>query len=329
MSRRRSIPIAAAGLSLLLAAPVAAQSLARRVAAAPGSEVAFHYSARPGACGEGDAIIVRDGGSREKGSVHRIRGSFRGRSARWDECLPGPVRVRLLSRSGRVEDVEVRVGEGLPGGTDLGEVEPQEAADYLLDLAAVLPADAGGEAIVAAVLGRGVTVHPRLLELAASDGAPTETRRSAVFWAGQEGAPLADLRRLFERVPDRVKEHVVFAYSQRHEPEAARELLRLARSAEESRGLREKAVFWLGQVAGRAVTGELGEMVDDGDLEIGVREQAVFALSQRPADEAVPALIRVVRESPDPRLRKKAIFWLGQSGDPRALSLFEELLRIR
>jgi HEAT repeat protein len=172
-------------------------------------------------------------------------------------------------------------------------------------------------------------VHPRLVRLAGSDEVPTETRRSAVFWAGQEGAPLEELRRLYGRVPDRVKEHVIFAFSQREEPEAARELLRLARSPEEPADLRKNAVFWLGQAAGRAVTAELGEMVDDPSMDVEVREHAIFALSQRPADEGVPALIRIVRESPDPRLKEKAIFWLGQSGDPRALSLFAEILRIR
>jgi len=52
----------------------------------------------------------------------------------------------------------------------------------------------------------------------------------------------------------------------------------------------------------------------------------VFALSQRPRDEGVPALIKIARQNPDPELRRKAIFWLGQSEDPRAISLFEELL---
>jgi len=33
-----------------------------------------------------------------------------------------------------------------------------------------------------------------------------------------------------------------------------------------------------------------------------------------------------VRGNPDPELRRKAIFWLGQSDDPRALALFEEVL---
>jgi hypothetical protein len=41
----------------------------------------------------------------------------------------------------------------------------------------------------------------------------------------------------------------------------------------------------------------------------------------------VPVLIRIARTNPHPELRRKALFWLGQSEDPRALSLFEELLR--
>jgi HEAT repeat protein len=57
-----------------------------------------------------------------------------------------------------------------------------------------------------------------------------------------------------------------------------------------------------------------------------VREQAVFALSQRPQEEGVPALIRIAKTHGDPDIRRKAIFWLGQSHDSRALALFEDLL---
>ena len=55
--------------------------------------------------------------------------------------------------------------------------------------------------------------------------------------------------------------------------------------------------------------------------------QAVFALSQRPKDESVPALVRVAKTHPDPSIRKKALFWLAQSDDPRAIALFEDILR--
>ena len=85
-------------------------------------------------------------------------------------------------------------------------------------------------------------------------------------------------------------------------------------------------MFWLGQAAGDAATAGLNNIVLDNSVDREVREQAVFALSQRPSDEGVPALISVARTNKDPELRKKALFWLGQSHDPRALDLFEELL---
>ncbi|HYU10245.1 MAG TPA: HEAT repeat domain-containing protein [Gemmatimonadales bacterium] len=103
-------------------------------------------------------------------------------------------------------------------------------------------------------------------------------------------------------------------------------LLKIAKDANISRKVRRSAVFWLGQAAGDAATKGLTDLVDDGNADREVRESAVFALSQRPKDEGVPALIRIAKQNRDPDLRRKAIFWLGQSDDPRALSLFEELL---
>jgi hypothetical protein len=104
-------------------------------------------------------------------------------------------------------------------------------------------------------------------------------------------------------------------------------LLQLARDTRLGEGTRRQAVFWLGQAAGEAATRGLDSIVTRGsDADLEVRKQAVFALSQRPADEGVPALIRIARTNREPQLRKTALFWLGQSEDPRALSLFEELL---
>jgi hypothetical protein len=104
-------------------------------------------------------------------------------------------------------------------------------------------------------------------------------------------------------------------------------LLQLARSSGLPQERRRNAIFWLGQAAGAAAASALDSIAVDihGDRE--VRKQAVFALSQRTADEGVPALIRIARTNRDPELRKTALFWLGQSEDPRALTLFEEILR--
>jgi len=103
-------------------------------------------------------------------------------------------------------------------------------------------------------------------------------------------------------------------------------LLKLAREERVPERTRRQAVFWLGQTAGEAATRGLTGLVEDSDVDREVKEQAVFALSQQPRDAGVPALIRIARTNREPDVRRKAIFWLGQSGDPRALALFEELL---
>ena len=52
----------------------------------------------------------------------------------------------------------------------------------------------------------------------------------------------------------------------------------------------------------------------------------MFALSQLPKDEGIPKLVRVARANRNREVRKDAMFWLGQSNDPRALAFFEEVL---
>ncbi|HZE08641.1 MAG TPA: HEAT repeat domain-containing protein [Gemmatimonadaceae bacterium] len=103
-------------------------------------------------------------------------------------------------------------------------------------------------------------------------------------------------------------------------------LIRMARNTDLPRPTRTQSVFWLGQAAGEAATADLNSLVLDNSVDREVREQAVFALSQRPPAEGVPALIAIARTNKDPDIRKKAIFWLGQSNDPRAIDLFEQLL---
>ena len=103
-------------------------------------------------------------------------------------------------------------------------------------------------------------------------------------------------------------------------------LVRIARNASLSGSTRKQAVFWLSQIAGEEVTSNLANIVGEDDVDREVRKQAVFALSQR-RGEAVPALIQIARKNRDPEVRKTAMFWLGQTNDPRAIALFEEILK--
>ncbi|MBA3894740.1 MAG: HEAT repeat domain-containing protein, partial [Gemmatimonadales bacterium] len=76
---------------------------------------------------------------------------------------------------------------------------------------------------------------------------PLETRKQALFWAGQGGASLADLAPLYGWFEDReMKDHLIFVYSQREEPAAVDKLLEIARRDLDPE-LRKKALFWLGQ----------------------------------------------------------------------------------
>ena len=106
-------------------------------------------------------------------------------------------------------------------------------------------------------------------------------------------------------------------------------LLRIARNEERPRETRKQAVFWLGQAAGDAAGAGLDSLSRDSNVDRDVQKAVVFAFSQRPKDEGVPALIRIAKTHRDPEVRRDAVFWLGQSNDPRAIALFEELLTKR
>lgn len=104
------------------------------------------------------------------------------------------------------------------------------------------------------------------------------------------------------------------------------DLLALAKDTRARNDTRKNAVFWLSQAAGDEATKGLAGLAEDDDENREIREQAVFAISQLKNDEGVPVLIRIAKTNPDPKIRRKALFWLGQSDDPRALRLFEEIL---
>ena len=107
-------------------------------------------------------------------------------------------------------------------------------------------------------------------------------------------------------------------------------LLKIARDETLSRAVRRESSFWLSRYAAGAIDGRRNDplSVDDGDDDdVGLKKHAVFVLSQLPRDEGVPELAKVARSGVDHRVRLQALFWLGQSDDPRALAVFESILR--
>ena len=110
------------------------------------------------------------------------------------------------------------------------------------------------------------------------------------------------------------------------------DLFPIARDTERrSKGARQDAMFWLSRFASGAVAGHpndpFAEDEDEESADEDLKKHAVFVLSQLPRDEGIPQLLQVARSNKSWRVRSQALFWLGQSGDPRAIDLFETVLR--
>lgn len=172
---------------------------------------------------------------------------------------------------------------------------------------------------------------PRVFELlrrTAREDRAGDVRHQAVFWLGTipDGRAFTGLKEIFRESREAgLREQVVFALSLRKEKEAVVEMIRIAREDGDD-SVREKAVFWLGQKASAESVKALKDIVSSSTEEDKIKEQAVFAISQLPKDKSVPLLLDIARTHKNPSVRKKAIFWLGQTDDPAALKLFEEIL---
>jgi hypothetical protein len=114
-----------------------------------------------------------------------------------------------------------------------------------------------------------------------------------------------------------------------------RELLAIARDTEtRSSGTRSSAALWLSRFASAKTSGRANDLSAPEDDErvsddSEARTSAVFALSQLRNHEGIPPLLQVAQTNEDPRVRRQALFWLGQSGDARGLDLFERILASR
>ncbi len=178
-------------------------------------------------------------------------------------------------------------------------------------------------------LGQFGDESPYLADLARNEQESIELRKQAVFALGisKDAGAFQHLQTIYRDSTNReLKKQLVFAASINETKNEPVDFLIKVASNDSDREVRKQALFWLGQKAGQRSLDALSDAVsaDDGDTE--VQKQAVFAISQRPRDEAVPLLIKIARSHPKKEVRKQAMFWLGQTGDERALEFFKEIL---
>jgi hypothetical protein len=103
----------------------------------------------------------------------------------------------------------------------------------------------------------------------------------------------------------------------------APELTLLVRNREAALDTRRQALFWLGQTP--ISTTDLSRLYD-GLTPFGLREHFVFVISQRRDDPSVDKLIDIAAHDVDREIRKRAMFWLGQTNSPRAVKFLRDLV---
>lgn len=213
---------------------------------------------------------------------------------------------------------------GLPF-TWLSDVKADDSVAWLSTLATADDKRHSDQAL-AAIAMHATPKATAALESFASSTNPLWLREKGAFWlgAGRGHDGYLALKKLASDPDPEFRKKLSFDLFVSHDPAAVDDLIGMAKSDKDI-GVREQAIFWVGQKAGKKAVDMLKDTVDN-DPEVGVKKKAVFALSQLPKDEAVPELLHVAQTNASPTVRKEAIFWLGQTHDPRALDYFQQIL---
>jgi len=148
-----------------------------------------------------------------------------------------------------------------------------------------------------------------------------------VFWLGE---PAADdsvnlLAKMITTSQARLSSSLAHYMTLHDSPSVADHLLQIARNTGYPNEVRSSAISWLGREVSRKAGDDLNALANDPDSQI--QRQAISAMSRRPDDEAVPALIRIAKEHPNATVRADAIRLLGQKKDPRVVDFFEQILK--
>jgi len=304
-----------------------AQSIASRVSQVRDGKVRMSFASRDDICGWNNGISTSASHDRNG------RGSWNGGDRQTDveydqDCSEGPVRVVLSLRDGKVSKIRSYVGGRwrLNDATDLGTVSTRDAVDYLLGVANRDDGRGSGEAIFPVTLADSVDITSRLGAIAENESRSDDLRGQAIFWLGQSRTEKSGdyLRGLFRKVRDEdVRDKIIFSISQQNDDESQKWLVDLASNANESIELRKKALFWAGQTGTpfSQLSAMYGRM-----REQEMKDQMIFVFSQRHEPAALDKLMYIAKNDPDRDVRRKALFWLGQSKDSRVSAFLSDII---
>ena len=144
-----------------------------------------------------------------------------------------------------------------------------------------------------------------------------EVREQAVFWLSQvptERAVDALEQILFTSRDSNIREKALFALSQHRSPRGGAILRDVARSDSMPNDVRDKAIFWIGQrrsAENAAFLRDLYTRLRNEEL----KDKVIFSVSQMRGEGSQKWLLDIAADSRESiEMRKKALFWAGQSG---------------
>ena len=106
-------------------------------------------------------------------------------------------------------------------------------------------------------------------------------------------------------------------------PNVAATLVSLVRDANAPVATRQNSLYWVGQ--SDVSTRDIVALYDQHEP-FALREHFTFVISQRRDDAAVDKLIDMAQHDSDIEIRKRAMYWLGQTGDSRAVKFLRDLI---
>lgn len=151
-------------------------------------------------------------------------------------------------------------------------------------------------------------------------------RKEGLFWLAQTHSEqaVAVLQEAVQQEDFEVQKQAVFAMTQLKKEQSVPLLIEVAQKHARQE-VRKEALFWLAQSHHEKATPVLMNAAQKEEYE--VQKHAIFALSQLPRAEGTPLLIDLAQTHPNRQLRKEAMFWLGQSDDPRAAEALIKIVR--
>jgi HEAT repeat protein len=156
---------------------------------------------------------------------------------------------------------------------------------------------------------------------------PMALREKAIFQLSQQRDPENGkfLRDMYTKVDDgRLKRQILFALSQRRGEGNETFMLDIARNDQEDVEVRKQALFFAGQMRGVQAADLIG--LYDKMTSRAMKEQLIYTFSQVRNADVVDKMMDIAKNDKDPELRKKAIFWLSQSKDPRVAKFLLEII---